>query len=157
MIDRFFLQPNVQVERGTRLRWAFNSDELHNVTLANGPAALNNIPVLGGIASQATGALGGAAAGGNPLAPITSALANGPAALNNVPVLGSVVSQATSALSGAAGGGNPLAPITCALANGPAALGNVPVLGGVLSQGGGTFGGGVPGVGGLSVTVAVRH
>jgi hypothetical protein len=33
----------------------------------------------------------------------------------------------------------------------------VPVLGGVLSQGGGTFGGGVPGVGGLSVTVAVRH
>ena len=39
VIDRFFLQPNVQVERGTRLRWEFNSDELHNVTLANGPAA----------------------------------------------------------------------------------------------------------------------
>jgi hypothetical protein len=48
VIDRFFLQPNVQVERGTRLRWAFNSDELHNVTLANGPAAIGGPNLAGG-------------------------------------------------------------------------------------------------------------
>ena len=35
--DRFFSRPNVRVKRGATLNWQFSGDELHNVTLANGP------------------------------------------------------------------------------------------------------------------------
>jgi plastocyanin len=35
--DRFFERPNVKLKRGAELNWEFSGDELHNVTLANGP------------------------------------------------------------------------------------------------------------------------
>jgi plastocyanin len=35
--DRFFSRPNVKLKRGGTLNWQFSGDELHNVTLANGP------------------------------------------------------------------------------------------------------------------------
>jgi plastocyanin len=35
--DRFFSRPNVRVKRGAKLNWQFSGQELHNVTLANGP------------------------------------------------------------------------------------------------------------------------
>jgi len=35
--DRFFSKPNVAIAQGGLLRWRFDSSELHNVTLANGP------------------------------------------------------------------------------------------------------------------------
>ena len=35
--DRFFSKPNVRVKRGATLNWQFSGQELHNVTLANGP------------------------------------------------------------------------------------------------------------------------
>ncbi|MGH2960736.1 MAG: cupredoxin domain-containing protein [Solirubrobacterales bacterium] len=35
--DRFFERPNVKLKRGGSLNWQFSGDELHNVTLANGP------------------------------------------------------------------------------------------------------------------------
>jgi plastocyanin len=36
--DRFFTKPNVQIFPGKGLIWKFQGNELHNVTLANGPA-----------------------------------------------------------------------------------------------------------------------
>jgi hypothetical protein len=38
--DRFFTQPNVRLRQGARLRWRFAGDELHNITLANGPVGI---------------------------------------------------------------------------------------------------------------------
>jgi plastocyanin len=38
--DRFFGAPNLKVKRGAFLTWQFNGDELHNVTLANGPLGI---------------------------------------------------------------------------------------------------------------------
>ena len=38
--DRFFSRPNVQVKVKKGLTWQFSSNELHNVTLANGPAGI---------------------------------------------------------------------------------------------------------------------
>jgi len=35
--DRFFDRPNVRVNRGGKVTWEFEGQELHNVTLANGP------------------------------------------------------------------------------------------------------------------------
>ena len=35
--DRFFERPNVRLKRGGKLKWRFSGQELHNVTLANGP------------------------------------------------------------------------------------------------------------------------
>lgn len=35
--DRFFEQPNIRVKRGASVNWRFSGEELHNVTLANGP------------------------------------------------------------------------------------------------------------------------
>jgi plastocyanin len=48
VVDRVFLRPNVKVKRGARLRWEFDSSELHNVTLANGPAAIGGPNLNGG-------------------------------------------------------------------------------------------------------------
>ncbi|MGI9556878.1 MAG: plastocyanin/azurin family copper-binding protein [Solirubrobacterales bacterium] len=48
VVDRVFLQPNVRVDRGTKLKWKFRSQELHNVTLANGPAAVAGPNLDGG-------------------------------------------------------------------------------------------------------------
>jgi plastocyanin len=38
--DRFFSMPNVQIKPGQQLSWKFASNELHNVTLANGPVGI---------------------------------------------------------------------------------------------------------------------
>jgi plastocyanin len=40
--DNFFAKPNISVPRGTKINWRFISDELHNVTLANGPDAIGS-------------------------------------------------------------------------------------------------------------------
>ena len=40
--DRFFSKPNVTLPRGGVLRWIFNSRELHNVTVANGPRGFSS-------------------------------------------------------------------------------------------------------------------
>ncbi|MDP9189116.1 MAG: hypothetical protein M3O25_07695 [Actinomycetota bacterium] len=38
--DRFFKQPNVRIYPKKGLRWQFDGNELHNITLANGPAGI---------------------------------------------------------------------------------------------------------------------
>jgi plastocyanin len=38
--DRFFSRPNVQVKVKKGLTWQFSGNELHNITLANGPAGI---------------------------------------------------------------------------------------------------------------------
>ncbi len=40
--DNFFKRNNVSVEKGARLEWRFESNGLHNVTLANGPEAIGS-------------------------------------------------------------------------------------------------------------------
>lgn len=40
--DRFFSRPNVRVEQGARLSWRFSGDDLHNLTLANGPVGIGS-------------------------------------------------------------------------------------------------------------------
>jgi plastocyanin len=46
--DYSFSRPNVEVERGTRLRWRFDGLNLHNVTLANGPRGFSSVHLNGG-------------------------------------------------------------------------------------------------------------
>lgn len=41
--DRYFAQPNVSVARGSWLNWRFASNELHNVTVANGPRGFSSV------------------------------------------------------------------------------------------------------------------
>ena len=41
--DRFFSKPNVSIVQGGLLRWTFNSTELHNVTVANGPRGFSSV------------------------------------------------------------------------------------------------------------------
>jgi plastocyanin len=38
--DRYFRHPNLRVKRGTSLGWEFRGNELHNLTLANGPIGI---------------------------------------------------------------------------------------------------------------------
>jgi plastocyanin len=38
--DRFFSNPNLRIKRGTSLGWEFRGNELHNLTLANGPVGI---------------------------------------------------------------------------------------------------------------------
>lgn len=38
--DRFFGAPNLRVKQGSWITWQFNGQELHNVTLANGPLGI---------------------------------------------------------------------------------------------------------------------
>ncbi len=40
--DRFFGDPNLRVKQGSTLTWQFASQELHNVTLANGPLGIGS-------------------------------------------------------------------------------------------------------------------
>jgi plastocyanin len=40
--DRFFGAPNLRVKQGSSLTWQFASQELHNVTLANGPLGIGS-------------------------------------------------------------------------------------------------------------------
>jgi len=40
--DRFFSSPNVLIKRGAEVDWRFTGQELHNVTLANGPKAIGS-------------------------------------------------------------------------------------------------------------------
>jgi plastocyanin len=40
--DRFFGAPNLRVKQGSWVTWQFNSQELHNVTLANGPEGIGS-------------------------------------------------------------------------------------------------------------------
>ena len=40
--DRFFGAPNLRVKQGSYLTWQFASQELHNVTLANGPLGIGS-------------------------------------------------------------------------------------------------------------------
>jgi len=46
--DRFFGAPNLRVRQGTWLTWQFNGQELHNVTLANGPLGIGTDNLDGG-------------------------------------------------------------------------------------------------------------
>lgn len=41
--DRFFSKPNVSIVQGGLLRWTFDSAELHNVTVANGPRGFASV------------------------------------------------------------------------------------------------------------------
>jgi plastocyanin len=40
--DRYFKKPNVRVRRGAHLTWQFSGNELHNLTLANGPVGVGS-------------------------------------------------------------------------------------------------------------------
>ena len=40
--DNFFQQKNVRIDRGDELEWSFDSNQLHNLTLANGPKAIGS-------------------------------------------------------------------------------------------------------------------
>jgi len=40
--DRFFSRPNVKLRRGARLEYLFSGQELHNLTLANGPLGIGS-------------------------------------------------------------------------------------------------------------------
>jgi len=46
--DRFFSQPNVQIYPKKGLSWEFSGNELHNITLANGPAGIASDNLDGG-------------------------------------------------------------------------------------------------------------
>jgi len=46
--DRFFSKPNLTLPQGGLLRWQFNSTELHNVTVANGPRGFGSLNLDGG-------------------------------------------------------------------------------------------------------------
>jgi plastocyanin len=46
--DRFFGDPNLRVRQGSYLTWQFNGQELHNVTLANGPLGIGSDNLDGG-------------------------------------------------------------------------------------------------------------
>ena len=46
--DRFFGAPNLRVQQGSCLTWQFNGQELHNVTLANGPLGIGTDNLDGG-------------------------------------------------------------------------------------------------------------
>ena len=46
--DRFFGAPNLRVKQGSFVTWQFNSQELHNVTLANGPEGIGSDNLDGG-------------------------------------------------------------------------------------------------------------
>ena len=46
--DRFFGAPNLRVKQGSWLTWQFNGQELHNVTLANGPLGIGTDNLDGG-------------------------------------------------------------------------------------------------------------
>ena len=40
--DNYFKTPNVRIDRGDRLSWSFDTSDLHNLTLANGPMAIGS-------------------------------------------------------------------------------------------------------------------
>lgn len=40
--DHFFLDKNVRIKKGATLKWRFASEDLHNVTLANGPIGIGS-------------------------------------------------------------------------------------------------------------------
>lgn len=40
--DRFFSRPNLRVEKGAEVNWRFVGNELHNLTLANGPVGIGS-------------------------------------------------------------------------------------------------------------------
>ena len=40
--DNFFQQRNLRIDRGDELEWSFDSGQLHNLTLANGPKAIGS-------------------------------------------------------------------------------------------------------------------
>jgi plastocyanin len=46
--DRFFSEPNVRVTPGTTLNYRFDSNELHNLTLANGPLGIGSPDMANG-------------------------------------------------------------------------------------------------------------
>ncbi len=46
--DRFFGAPNLRVKQGSWLTWQFNGQELHNLTLANGPLGIGSDNLDGG-------------------------------------------------------------------------------------------------------------
>jgi plastocyanin len=46
--DRFFGDPNLRVKQGSYLTWQFSGQELHNVTLANGPLGIGSDNLDGG-------------------------------------------------------------------------------------------------------------
>jgi len=51
--DRFFSEPNVRTTPGTTLRYQFDSNDLHNLTLANGPQGIGSPDMnAGGVYSQ---------------------------------------------------------------------------------------------------------
>ena len=46
--DRFFANPNVELKVKKGLSWKFDGNELHNITLANGPAGIASQNLNGG-------------------------------------------------------------------------------------------------------------
>ena len=46
--DRFFSEPNVRIRPGTSLTYRFSGNELHNLTLANGPLGIGSPDARGG-------------------------------------------------------------------------------------------------------------
>jgi plastocyanin len=46
--SNFFSKPNVSLKAGGSLRWKFDSDALHNVTVANGPRGFSSVNLNGG-------------------------------------------------------------------------------------------------------------
>lgn len=45
---RSFTQPNIEVKAGSKVNWQFDGNEIHNVTLANGPIAIGSPNLNGG-------------------------------------------------------------------------------------------------------------
>ena len=41
--DRFFRTRNITVRSGATLKWRFGGDELHNITVANGPRGFSSV------------------------------------------------------------------------------------------------------------------
>jgi plastocyanin len=46
--DRFFSEPNVLVRPGATINYRFSGNELHNLTLANGPLGIGSPDARGG-------------------------------------------------------------------------------------------------------------
>ena len=46
--DRFFGAPNLRVRQGSWITWQFDGQELHNLTLANGPLGIGSDNLDGG-------------------------------------------------------------------------------------------------------------